>query len=356
MITQNMSERITSLRWLCIILVVLQHSVQWPYFQSSMADFCFEPVFGWIYMVVEYGLGIGIVPVFFIMSGYLYFEKPRKYRDTIVKKSRGLLLPIILWTAIVCIEYLVLKRWTGEIDRFAFLNSSSPMEWFKGIIGDYSNMMHGGIGVPVLYQFWFIRDLFILSLLSPVINWLLQKIPWIYMTVCLALMFFLISPAVAPHALFFYSLGGLCAIREWNFFDIADKYVPWPLVIIGAVAAVIFVHTEGIYCGITTHFLAHMPTFFLLLKLSKFLIANKKVYEFTRKMAPQSMFLYGAHTYMLINVIGMMLVSIIDVTSTFGIIVFFLLLFFVDVCICTAAGIAVRKYLPKTFSLLSGGR
>ena len=103
-----MSERITSLRWLCIVLVLMQHAVQWPYFQASLADFCFEPAFGWVYMTVVYGLGIGIVPVFFIISGYLQFAKPRNYKDTVLKKLEGLMLPMLIWTAVACLEYLAL--------------------------------------------------------------------------------------------------------------------------------------------------------------------------------------------------------------------------------------------------------
>ena len=351
-----MSERITSLRWLCIVLVLMQHAVQWPYFQASLADFCFEPVFGWVYMTVVYGLGIGIVPVFFIISGYLQFAKPRNYKDTVLKKLEGLMLPMLIWTAVACLEYLALKKWTGRILQFAFLESSNPLDWLKGIFGDYSGMLSGSIGVPLLYQFWFIRDLFILSILSPLINWLLHKIPWIYMTLCLLALVFVISPLTAPHALFFYSLGGLCAIRKWNFFSLADKWIPWPLVIAGCIAAVFHVHSEGLYCGITTHFLAHLPTFFLLLKLSGILISHRKAKAFVRNMAPQSMFLYCSHSYMTIYVIGLLLIRFIDVTGTLGMIFFALALFVADLLVCTFAGVLLLRYLPKTFSVLCGGR
>ena len=108
------------------------------------------------------------MPVFFIISGYLQFAKPRNYKDTVLKKLKGLMLPMLIWTAVACLEYLALKKWTGRILQFAFLESSNPLDW------------------------------------------LLHKIPWIYMTLCLLALVFVISPLTAPHALFFYSLGGRC--------------------------------------------------------------------------------------------------------------------------------------------------
>lgn len=38
-----------------MVIVVLAHAVQWPFFNPS-ADFCDEPVVGWVYMAVIYGL------------------------------------------------------------------------------------------------------------------------------------------------------------------------------------------------------------------------------------------------------------------------------------------------------------
>lgn len=356
MTNQQTSDRITSLRWISIVFIVLSHAVQWPYFNASAANFSHAPVIGWLYMTVIYGCGIGVIPVFFLIAGYLQFSKTRKYKETIVKKSVALLLPLLLWTALACIEYLALKPLTGPLPMFDFLKSSSPLDWLKAIFGDYSTLRSGIIGVPLLYQFWFLRDLFILSLLSPLINWLLQKLPWIYMVLCLLALAFLIAPIVEPHSLFFYSLGGLCAIRKWDFFSITDKWVPWPVVIVGCIAAIFYTHSESIYAGVTTKIIAHLPSFFLLLKLSKTLTSRPKVFDFTKRMAPQSMFLYCAHTFMLIDVIALVSIRLFNVTCSSGMIGSVLFVFAVDLGICTAVGILLRKFTPKLFSLLSGGR
>lgn len=351
----QVSDRISSLRWISMVIVVLAHAVQWPFFNPS-ADFCDEPVVGWVYMAVIYGCAIGVIPVFFLISGYLQFIKERRYRDTVAKKTVGLLLPLVLWTAIACLEYLALKPWTGPLAQFDFLESRSPLDWLKAVFGDYSDILSGSIGVPLLYQFWFLRDLLIISLLSPVINWLLHKIPWAYMTVCLSFMIFDIIPLVEPHSLFFYSLGGLCAIRDRDFFSITDRWIPWPLILVGVVAAVVFTHAEGIYDGITMRYLAHLPSFFLLLKLSRGLVSNGKLFGFTKRMMPQAMFLYCSHTIMLIQVIALISVRIFNVSSMFGMTAAILFIFLADLGVCTAAGLLIRRFLPKTFSLLCGAR
>lgn len=356
MISQQTSDRITSLRWISMAAIVLTHSVQWPYFNTSAANFCFGPAMNWTYIIILYGIGIGVVPVFFLISGFLQFDKPRQYKETLLKKSTGLLLPLLIWTAIACVEYLALKPLTGPIANFGFMESHSVLDWLKAIFGDYSTLRSGIIGVPLLYQFWFLRDLFILSLLSPLIKWLLQKLPWIYMALCLLALAFLIAPIVEPHSLFFYSLGGLCAIRKWDFFSITDKWIPWPVVIVGCIAAIFYTHSEGIYAGVTTKIIAHLPSFFLLLKLSKTLTSRPKVFDFTKRMAPQSMFLYCAHTFMLIDVIALVSIRLFNVTCSSGMIGSVLFVFAVDLGICTAVGMLLRKFTPNLFSLLSGGR
>ena len=362
MIEESISKRITSLRWLCIAAVVLVHAAQWFYFQDpgqkhlAGVDFCYEPVYGWVLDIVLYGVSIGIVPTFFIISGYLHFSKSRKYKDVVVSKTRGLLLPFLIWTALACLAYLALSPLTGTYREFAFLQSREPLKWLSSVFGDYSNFFRAGATPPLLYQFWFIRDLFIMMLVSPLIGWCLRRIPWVYMALCLVPLAFVFVPVVAPNALFCFSLGGLCAIRKWDFFKFVDRWCPWWLVIAGAVASVICMHMLKDNLHVSGNFLTQLPSFLVYLKISRNIVSNDRAFRLSETMAPQSMFMYCAHSLLLINIIGLAGVKIFPVDTSWGIVCCMLFIFVADVVICAAAGMFLRKHSPCVFSLLSEGR
>ena len=55
------------------------------------------------------------VPAFFIISGYLFFAKPKPIAKTIKAKLKGIVLPYVLWTLIsifsvfCCTKFFILK-------------------------------------------------------------------------------------------------------------------------------------------------------------------------------------------------------------------------------------------------------
>ena len=91
-------------------------------------------------------------------------------------RSKSLLLPYILWTVITVILYFIAQ----SIPQTApyFQNPINTVRNWKGVdwikIFTYHNL-NSGLKTPLVYQFWFIRDLIILIILSPVLKFLCEK-------------------------------------------------------------------------------------------------------------------------------------------------------------------------------------
>lgn len=95
------------------------------------------------------------VPVFFGISGY-FLAKNYSYELKLKSRVKTLLIPFILWSAISVLIFVICPH-------IPFLSS-----FFNKIIPlNFSSLMNVSLIHPINGSLWFIRDLFILVLLSP---------------------------------------------------------------------------------------------------------------------------------------------------------------------------------------------
>lgn len=103
------------------------------------------------------------VPIFFFMSSYLFYRKSRtinEYFAIVHKKIKTILIPMLLWSALLSLYVLATSYIKGSIN----LGDFSVFALIKRIILLQDN--------PVL---WFMKDIFIFFLFYPVIEWILRK-------------------------------------------------------------------------------------------------------------------------------------------------------------------------------------
>ena len=106
-IPEEISKRITSLRFLLIALVVFIHN---NFTLKSIAesienggpDILFiQNAFGrWVQLFISEGIARCAVPLFFLFAAYLQGIKNDNYKTLLKKKSKSLFIPFIIWTAI----------------------------------------------------------------------------------------------------------------------------------------------------------------------------------------------------------------------------------------------------------------
>ena len=117
------------------------------------------------------------VPLFFMFSGFLFFYKTngftaQTYAEKLKKRVRTLLIPYLFWNILFVVFYNVSGRlFPGAIESFIGEGYS---------IKDWLMMLWKGHGdMPISYQFWFIRDLMVVILFTPITYWLTKRFDYL---------------------------------------------------------------------------------------------------------------------------------------------------------------------------------
>lgn len=171
-------SRMMLLRFPLIIGVVFGHNYQstvhmvGPDLGASQNSFVVDFVRSFVQ-----GAARVTVPLFFLMSGYLFFLgfsfSKRKYLEKVKRRTRTLLVPFLFWNIATLLVFAV-----GEsipATRGYFSNRGWPAVAAFGL-KDYVNAIVGVFTpYPISYQFWFIRDLMALVLLVPAIYFIITR-------------------------------------------------------------------------------------------------------------------------------------------------------------------------------------
>lgn len=351
-IPEEISKRITSLRFLLIVFVVFIHANLTVDEALNYYHYDFvQPK--WIEIFKNFicgTLGGSAVPLFFLFASYLQFSKNDTYLVLLKKKGKSLLIPYILWTVITIIIYLISQAIPQTAGFFQnpinIIRNWNFVDYMKAFT--YHDKVY-----PLVYQFWFLRDLMILIILSPIIKFLCSKFPG---TMLIVASIFAIKgvPVFFTNstALFFYMAGYYFATYQISFFKIADKLKIPEYIFIIALTIPSDLLFEGKYAF---GFLKTIISCLFLLKVSVYFVKNQAFYEKIKYLAGYSFFLYAVHTPFLgtsINKISQRIIPLHGILC----LVQFLLAAFLTIIIGTLFGILLNKIFPSLFKVLNGGR
>lgn len=158
------------------------------------------------------------VPLFYLISGMLCFYSIKKhgYRNLLEKKSTTLLLPYITWNLIFFIAFYLDKGYT----TYEFIKGF----WFSPKGGAITGVLTQPWDGPL----WFLRDLMVVFLLTPIIIFLLRKVGFLFIFA----VYFLYATKITPWYIFpgfsitcllMFSLGIYLQMIDCNWFDKIKK-------------------------------------------------------------------------------------------------------------------------------------
>ncbi len=138
--------------------------------------------FDWIRVFLGDALFRVGVPCLSAISGYLLFRRGMSafdYSATVKSKAKTVLLPFFLWNGALFVAVLVMQRVGVGDGYFPDLWNATPREMIS----------HGAAleEFPVNIPLYFLRDLFVCILLSPVLAFLVRRIPFLTLGVLLVL-------------------------------------------------------------------------------------------------------------------------------------------------------------------------
>jgi surface polysaccharide O-acyltransferase-like enzyme len=232
----EISRTITALRFPLIVGVVLIHSGIFPigYTESQL------PILAFVEQLFSKVLPRFCVPMFFMIAGYLFFAKCDKptiafFVKQYKKRFKSLVIPYIFWNAVVIAIFWTLHRFVP--------GSINP---------DYENVANypphqllncfwaGSGGQPIAYQLWFLRDLIVSVVFTPIVYLLFAKRENKIANRCTMVLMavytvaFLSIPKLGLPISYYFVLGSFLSLHNINFVDFAKqtaRYL-WPIAII----------------------------------------------------------------------------------------------------------------------------
>ena len=340
-----------------------------------------EGLFNTIVILISHVLTNIAVPTFFVISGLLFFINIDRFdRQSYLKKIKSrtytLFIPYILWNllpALLMIGAKLLKTafigtplseitdYFSTIDWHIFFNSTHWGEKGTDWLGNH--LLSTGPGNLPL---WFLRDLIVMTILTPVIYFFVTRTK-IYGLAFLFLAYisriWVLTPGFSITAVFYISLGAWMGINRINVVELSKrwKHILIPASLILMAACVVF-DGNSTLVGQQIH-----PLFVFSATISSFYIASIFVERYNyaprRLLVESCFFIYALHLLPLPLQKGSLLRVIATASNqagsclgAFGATISYLVTPFICAAICIFFYVALKKAWPSAAGILSGSR
>lgn len=349
-----LSDKLKVVSFIAMLLVVFLHSYNLVVRLKSGPMVLDRGYNFFIQEFISQGIARVAVPVFFAISGYLFFLKMsgtlQEFKEKVLKRIKTLLIPYLFWSfwsLLLCFLVQLLPPPRIFFATNLVLNFST--EQLLSTI-----FLH-----PIAYQLWFIRDLLVLVVLSPLVFWVIKKTNYFVLPILFGL--WLINAnliLVSIEATLFFAFGAFLAIRNSS----------WPLRVFSLKQSLLLIaswfvllsirlllaYINSPYAVLTTilHKSAIILGIMALWALYDSFLQHKK--EPLLKLAAYSFFLYAFHEPLL-----MLLKPALFTIMGKGPINSFLIYIFVPVLSIVLGMLLARQLkqkLPNFYGLITGGR
>jgi fucose 4-O-acetylase-like acetyltransferase len=209
-VTPFTSQKFRFFAFMAMVLLVYVHGYNLDQRYLQPATLVNEPLT--VTTFVEYLLSNGLfrfrIPILFIMSGYLFAANDdRPHAPRVVARARSLLLPYLLWSALGLLLTLLWEQWPTTLAAVVSSNLSpyGDLPVAQHSLGQLFTRL---LVVPVAFQLWFIRCLFVYNLAYPWLKRAVMGAPRV--TLGVFTLFWLASGSlwlVEGEGLLFFTLG-----------------------------------------------------------------------------------------------------------------------------------------------------
>jgi len=333
-----------------------------------------QGIYNLIAILFSNALGSIAVPIFFFISGFLFFRNIDNwswgvYKKKLKSRAYSLLIPYILWNALPFLTFVLCMLIKGEALAEV---QNQLMEGSWHIFYDYhhSREIRNWLGQSFLLAWpyniplWFLRELMVMSLLSPFIFYTIRKTGLFIIGI---LFFAYISniwitiPGFNIKAVFYFSLGAYFALNKINLILFAQRYkmIFIPLFLLLLIIAVL-------YNGDNTDVGNMVQPFFLFFSVfAAFYLVSKCVSKHNIKpnkfLISNCFVIYVAHGTSILGIGSLygtsrLLHLLIPENTAIEKIFHYFATPFVTACICIVILMLSKKILPKLTMVFMGNR
>ncbi len=356
LIDDLISKRMEILRFPLIVLVVFNHNYASAVRLNHRLEVGVQHNSFWVDFIrfsISHGIAKLAVPMFFVMSGYLFFMgewSSTAYAGKLKRRLRTLLIPYLFWNLLTLLGYAVALT-IPQLRVYFSGEFWPPMHSFAECVNALPRISMMYLVDPISYQFWFIRNLMGLVILAPAIYFLLTRrsaLPFIAVLFCW--WFFSqgdIFWRFVESALFF-SLGAYFSLAHKNV-TYLDRFGPWIsavfacfLVFRSAFPDLPFLHKFVLVCGV--------PSLWWLTKLAAETVVLK---SWCVRLSGASFFVYAAHEPLL-TLTRKPVYRLLSPTSGAAILTLYFLIpiFLITLLVATYRGL--RHTIPSFLAFITG--
>ena len=315
------------------------------------------------------------VPLFFFISGYLFFLNLEQftwieYKKKISRRVKTVLIPYLIWaTLFILYSYLhqsrlSLQSGAGFIDlrNWWHINGGLHMWWDSVVTKDSTNLLGFAIisARPYHQVLWFMRDLLVLFAVSPALSYLLMyKGKTVLWALLICYVFSLWPPihSLTITGLFFYSSGAWVAISRQEFGRFFEKRVVAATVI----AALLFIpmiiyHSSPLNFYLKRIWILSWGILFVTI-ISKLLSTRNShlnmALRYCQQLSEASFFIYVTHMVVLSNIRQALI--LIPKKPLPDLLILFVLPI-LTIAFCVTAYYFIKRYFPGFCKIVSGNR
>lgn len=325
-----------------------------------------------IFRLLSKNLATIATPYFFLISGYFYFRKVdvfdlEVYKSKTINRIKTVLVPYLIWNFLAFFIPLltaIVKGLTPEyLAKFNGINPLSLFWNYKLYDLHVENLLGHHIyeWAPINVPLWFLRDLFIMSLLSPVV-FLFVKKTRIYGVVFLALCFFTsIWPSLngfRVSAVFLFILGAYLGINKINLVSIVRKYKIFIVLV-----CLISIILDTYFNGYPFQILYIRPLYRLFGLLTAIILGSYLVELNWEKMKPgrtllakSSFFIYVAHAVSILGFLIKVYSRYFNPTSPFLKAIVYSAVSISTILVCFILYFALKRFFPRMLNIITGDR
>ena len=212
-------DTINQLRLPLIVLITFAHSYSGVRVGYTLWDGGWD-TYEVLKIVVSQTLVKVAMPTFFVISGYLFFANVtewniKTYLGKLQRRVKTLLIPYIIWNLLMAVK---IKTFSLNIFWVYWTEAGKQMDWLGNV-----QLMTAPANMPL----WFLRDLMVVSVLTPIIyigirkmgGWLLVLFTSLYLSGVCAFI-----PGLSAYAIYFFTLGAFLGIRKMDLIETCLKF------------------------------------------------------------------------------------------------------------------------------------
>lgn len=294
------------------------------------------------------------VPLFYFISAYLFFRFTaftfEAYRQKLATRLHTLVIPYVFWNGLLFAAIYAAQSFPATAGFFNAANTKvtamTLLEQIDAILGVTRS--------PIAYQFWFIRDLIVLVVLSPLVYLLVRYAGLLACAVLFGLWATETWPLPIQSATpaFAFTLGAYFGIHRLDPFGV-DRWGPAVVAVYGVLVGLSLVlrgtdwylpvHYTGVVAGMAAAFYA-----------TKFAAESDRLRSLLLALAPASFFVFATHEP-LITIAKKLIYRHAEVSPEL-VLAIYLIVPIAAVALTAAAYFLAVRVAPRLVRVATGGR